>query len=119
MILKIRTSGTRSACWRRTAATRRPRLTISNVSLQSTPEIPVRFVDVTKTAGIITRAGHTEFPNGADIFGKGACFLDFDGDGKIDIYLANDGNRGGQSLYRNLGNGSFSDVTSSVGLDSN
>ncbi len=81
------------------------------------PQIPVKFVDVAKESGLITNASQTKFPNGADIFGQGACFLDFDGDGRLDLYLANDGKAGGQSLYRNLGNGKFSDVTSSVGLD--
>ena len=47
----------------------------------------------------------------------GACFLDFDNDGKIDIFLTDNGAQGGMSLYRNLGNGKFEDVTKQAGLD--
>jgi tetratricopeptide (TPR) repeat protein len=49
----------------------------------------------------------------------GACFFDYDGDGKPDLFLVSaDGNRTGHLLH-NLGNGSFADVTHAAGLDSN
>ena len=51
--------------------------------------------------------------------GPGACFLDYDNDGKIDIFLADNGAQGGMSLYHNLGNGKFEDVTEKAGFDPN
>ena len=77
--------------------------------------IKVQFVDVTKEAGLISK------PSDASDFGRalgsGACFLDYDNDGKIDIFVADNGVLGGMSLYRNLGNGKFEDVTKNVGID--
>ncbi|HKW19262.1 MAG TPA: FG-GAP-like repeat-containing protein [Terriglobales bacterium] len=83
------------------------------------PQIPVRFVDVTKEAGLeqtgVIVYNGPPFP----LHASGACFLDFDNDGRIDLLLTNNGRRGGLSLYRNLGNGKFEDVTSKAGLDPN
>ena len=83
------------------------------------PQIPVRFVDVTSEAGILSHP-HTAPPNeipNAYKPGVGACFIDYDNDGKIDIFLPDNGTQGGMSLYHNLGNGKFADVTKQVGLD--
>ncbi|MGD0791657.1 MAG: FG-GAP-like repeat-containing protein [Terriglobales bacterium] len=75
--------------------------------------IPVKFVDRTADAGLVSTPGSEELG-----IGSGACFLDYDGDGKVDLFLANNGPRGGMSLYHNLGNGKFEDVTENAGLDS-
>ena len=49
--------------------------------------------------------------------GSGATFGDFDKDGFYDIYLANSGSSGARGgLFRNLGNGTFEDVTENSGL---
>jgi len=80
------------------------------------PEINVRFVDVTAKAGLVSWSG-PEAIERLPQFGTGACFLDFDQDGNIDIFLADDGTHNGMSLYRNLGNGRFEDVTRKAGLD--
>jgi len=46
---------------------------------------------------------------------SGACFLDYDGDGKQDLFLV--GAEGGKSrLLRNVGGGRFEDVTERAGL---
>jgi tetratricopeptide (TPR) repeat protein len=86
--------------------------------LKAPAPIKVRFVDATKDAGIVSK------PNPATDLTKpffeappGACFLDFDNDGKIDIFLTDNGAQGGMSLYRNLGNRKFEDVTKQAGLD--
>jgi hypothetical protein len=43
-----------------------------------------------------------------------ATWSDFDGDGKPDLFLANDFNK--PNLFRNLGSGKFKDVTDEMGL---
>jgi tetratricopeptide (TPR) repeat protein len=86
--------------------------------LKAPAQIKVRFVDVTAQAGIISKPIP---PNSLTkpFFesGSGACFLDYDNDGKVDLFLADNGTHGGISLYRNLGNGRFEDVTKQAGLD--
>jgi hypothetical protein len=48
--------------------------------------------------------------------GAGASIVDFDRDGWQDIYLTNSGEGSLNRLYRNNGNGLFTDVAGSVGL---
>ena len=82
------------------------------------PGINVRFVDVTSKAGLVGRS-RTQATVIKPFFypGTGACYLDFDRDGNLDVFLADNGAQGGMSLYRNLGNGKFEDVTRKAGLD--
>ncbi len=86
----------------------------------------VTFTDVTEAAGISFQhvAGMTGRKHIAETMGSGAAFLDFDGDGDLDAYLVQsgylpderpDGNPGG-TLYENLGDGSFRDVTDAAGV---
>ncbi|HKS77088.1 MAG TPA: CRTAC1 family protein [Terriglobales bacterium] len=93
---------------------------------QSTPSLPFRFVDVTKTSGI--QFQHNSGAYGGKLLpetlGSGCAFLDYDGDGWQDILLINGmdwpGHKRANSplrLYRNNRNGTFSDVTRSAGLD--
>jgi tetratricopeptide (TPR) repeat protein len=87
--------------------------------LKAPAQTKVRFVDVTAEAGIASKpipANYLTKPFFES--GSGACFLDYDNDGKIDLFLADNGTHGGISLYRNLGNGRFEDVTGQAGLDS-
>jgi tetratricopeptide (TPR) repeat protein len=81
------------------------------------PQIPVSFVDVTKEAGIVGRPGAQTADLVARYLAPGACFLDYDNDGNIDLFLPNNGTQGSMSLYHNLGNGRFEDVTKKAGLD--
>ncbi|HUJ94824.1 MAG TPA: tetratricopeptide repeat protein, partial [Terriglobales bacterium] len=46
------------------------------------PQIPVKFVDVTKEAGLTSKPGPDTAHDGPSFLGPGACFLDYDGDGK-------------------------------------
>jgi len=83
------------------------------------PQIAVKFVDVTKEAGIgglFVPGRPMRYPT-AMMLSAGACFLDYDNDGKIDVLLADNGPDGGVALYHNSGGGKFEDVTKKVGLD--
>lgn len=62
-----------------------------------------RFTDVTREAGVADGEG----------FGMGATFVDYDGDGDVDLYVTN---YGPNSLYRNRGDGSFEEVAASAGV---
>jgi cytochrome c-type biogenesis protein CcmH/NrfG len=81
-------------------------------------QIKVQFVDVTKEAGIVSKPAPVSDQGKDEGLGAGACFLDYDGDGRPDLFLADDGPQGGMVLYHNLGNGKFEDVTRQAGLDS-
>ena len=48
--------------------------------------------------------------------GAGASIVDFDRDGWQDIYLTNSGEGTKNSLYRNLGDGTFKDIAGEVGV---
>src|SRR6266436_3055615 len=73
------------------------------------PQIPVKFVDVTKEAGL--PATSTGISSGA------ACFIDYDNDGKIDLFLSTGGVNGAQVLLHNLGNGEFEDVSRATNIE--
>ena len=81
--------------------------------------IHVRFVDVTEKAGLLTRGDASTCERSSLVPWAGACFLDYDNDGRIDIFLPDNGKQGGMSLYHNLGNGKFEDVTKRGGTRSN
>lgn len=87
---------------------------------------PVVFTEVTAAAGIdfrhVTGAfGEKWMP---ETIGSGGGFLDYDGDGRIDVFLVNsapwpgrgDGEAPGSRLYRNQGDGTFRDVSEGTGI---
>ncbi len=80
-------------------------------------EIPVRFVDATQVAGVVSKSSASDSKELASFLGPGACFLDYDNDGRIDILLIDNGPEGGLALLHNIG-GKFEDVTKRAGLDS-
>jgi len=94
------------------------------VSAQPAPSGAVRFTDVTEASGI--RFTHFKGNKGISInleeFGPGVCVADFDGDGWQDIYFVNGRDRYERgievhnALYRNNGDGTFTDITDKAGV---
>ena len=86
----------------------------------------VAFVDVTKAAGInFTSFSSPEKKYIVESMGGGVALFDFDGDGRLDIYLVNSYTvdaalakrpRPPAALYRNLGNGTFEEVAAKAGV---
>ena len=87
---------------------------------------PIEFVDITSTAGIKwgikTLAPGTRYL--IETMGGGGGFIDYNGDGLLDIYLvcysqtpqSDPQARLRDVLYRNNGDGTFTDVTESAGI---
>ena len=62
-----------------------------------------RFEDVSRKAGVAAAA-----------WGNGVCAGDYDGDGRLDLYVTNWGRN---LLYRNNGNGTFSETATAAGVE--
>lgn len=86
----------------------------------------IQFVDVTQEAGIYWE--HVDGRSGQKYFmetlGSGAAFFDYDADGDSDLYFVNGAALPGyvsqetprNCLYRNNGDGTFTDVTETAGV---
>jgi hypothetical protein len=89
---------------------------------EPTSREPAWFEDVTERVGLdfVHDAGPVGDYFMPQIMGSGAAVLDFDNDGRLDVYLLNNG--GPQSgstnrLYRQRADGRFQDVSKGSGLD--
>ena len=88
-----------------------------NALQPSATPVRVRFADVTRSAGLASAAPAQNPETGTNQTGSGACFLDFDNDGRPDLFVADHGPQGGMALYHNTGHGKFEEVTQKAGLD--
>ncbi len=86
---------------------------------------PFRFTDIRAGSGIdfVHFSGMDRRKLYPTAFGSGVAILDYDGDGRMDLYFATctaippgSAQAGPNRLYRNLGDGRFRDVTESSGL---
>ena len=98
----------------------------SETSASGKPRPAILLTDVAAEAGLVhpVICGTPQKPWLIDTNGTGGAVLDYDGDGRMDLYVVNgatleDPERGGppDRLYRNLANGKFEDVTAKAGLD--
>jgi hypothetical protein len=100
--------------------------TVSQTVAQTSTTTGVRFVDVTVSAGIRFRHDNAASPEKylIETMGSGAGWLDFDNDGYLDLFFANSSATPAynppaplrSALYRNNGDGTFSDVTKQAGV---
>jgi hypothetical protein len=106
-------------------------LTTVLVPISDAAEVP-QLTDVTEAAGIVWQhsIGDDALTNIVESTGAGCVFFDSDGDGDLDIYLVNGSyhpdfshargrNLAGKlanALYRNDGDGTFTDVTEAAGV---
>jgi tetratricopeptide (TPR) repeat protein len=98
------------------------------------PAVAVRLVNATAQSGLpsqpyaplqAAKSKKNAEPSGPDappesvshFLGSGACIIDYDGDGRPDIFLVDADGKGNAALYKNEGNGRFVNVTKEAKLD--
>jgi len=90
---------------------------LASVSLSGQSAVE-RFRDVTEAAGITFVHEHRPTPDKhmSETFGSGVAWIDIDNDGYLDLYFVNGAPGSTNVLYRNNGNGTFTDVTARAGV---
>ena len=91
------------------------RYSLAELPLNSVVDVPaaihVRFVP---EANAFVSKGAIHTATGPS---TGACFFDYDGDGKPDLFLVSGTADGASRLLRNLGDGRFEDLTKEAGIE--
>jgi hypothetical protein len=92
----------------------------------SEPASTLRFVDIAPSAGITFQHDNAASPEKylVETMGAGAAWIDYDGDGFLDLYLVNSAVTEAyrparalrSALYRNNGDGTFTDLTVQAGV---
>jgi len=102
-------------------------LLVLSLAGSSLPNMGIRFVEVAKEAGINHKTTFGDERRNRYLLettGCGIAFMDYDGDGWLDIFQVNgtrlDGPPTGDTptnrLYRNKGNGTFEDTSTQAGI---
>lgn len=123
-----------SVCDGMTKFTRRELLKAAGVTiaaaplahLAAAPNAPVTFVDVAVSAGISFKHQNSTSPEKflIETMGSGCAWIDYDQNGLLDLYLVNGAatraytpqQQPRSALYRNNGDGTFTDVTLQAGV---
>ena len=71
------------------------------------------FNDITNNAMVDFK--HIPQPNDDHPYGNGVAIADFNNDGFVDFYVTN--HKGSNSLYKNNGDGTFTDVANELGIE--
>ena len=102
-------------------------VTVPLLFLRAVSPGPIRFEDIAARAGVRFVADNAATPNKNQIetMLAGVAVLDYDGDGRLDLYFVNgaafpsltkDSERYYNRLFHNNGDGTFSDVTTRAGV---
>ncbi len=104
------------------------RIAVVLLLLAPAPQPPVTFRDIASKAGLTTKvvSGGAAKNYVLEVNGSGVCWFDYDGDGRQDLYLVNGSTIEAlqrrsrpattNHLYRNNGDGTFTDVTARGGV---
>ncbi len=93
-------------------------------ALAGAPEAQIQFIDIAKSAGLTiptTFGGLAKKDYILETTGTGVAILDFDGDGRNDIFVVNGASfdqksAGTSQLYHNDGNGHFTEMARAAGI---
>ena len=100
-------------------------ITLLIALMAATPDCPIQLTDVAKEARLVFlhERGGTAEHRLPETMGSGIAWLDYDADGWMDVYVVQSGPfppanspKAADRLFRNKGDGTFSDVTAKAGL---
>jgi hypothetical protein len=93
-------------------------IALSGQASKARPDRQVHFTDVTVAAKIdfVHESGSSPEKYMVETFGSGVAWIDYDNDGRPDLYFVNGAPGAANVLYRNNGDGTFEDVTQQAGV---